>query len=340
VFPALLLLIEKWQKAPRLRPIAGGAGALRLPDVRTSGPGESQVPALARLVRYPKTIVAATIVVTGASLWAAPQVGFDYNLLNLQADGTESVVWERKAAAAAGRSVFAALSSAPSLATLEVKQAAFQRLSSVSDVQSALSVLPDQQAEKLAILRRLATVTDNIRPGPPRPLDLHALTRSLATLQRRMDLAKAKAGPGGPSEEVLAISRATAGLLQRLRGDERGAVEVALGDYQARLAGTSPSNGSGCSGPPGRRRSRSATFPRSCGGSSSARAGSCCSRSTPGSTSGIGQARSASSRNCGPWTRTSPASPSSATSRRGSSSAPSAWDWRTPSSSSPGSRRS
>jgi uncharacterized protein len=236
VFPALLLLIEKWQKAPRLRPIAGGAGALRLPDVRTSGPGESQVPALARLVRYPKTIVAATIVVTGASLWAAPQVGFDYNLLNLQADGTESVVWERKAAAAAGRSVFAALSSAPSLAALEVKQAAFQRLSSVSDVQSALSVLPDQQAEKLAILRRLATVTDSIRPGPPRPLDLQALTRSLATLQRRMDLAKAKAGPGGPSAEVLAISRATAGLLQRLRGDERGAVEVALGDYQARLA--------------------------------------------------------------------------------------------------------
>ena len=236
VFPAVLLLIEKWQKAPRLRPIAGRPGALRLPDVRTSGPGQSQVPALASLVRYPKTIVAATIVVTGASLWAAPQVGFDYNLLNLQADGTESVVWERKAAAAAGRSVFAALSSAPSLATLEVKQAAFQRLSSVSDVQSALSVLPDQQAEKLAILRRLATVTDSIRPGPPRPLDLHALTRSLATLQRRMDLAKAKAGPGGSSEEVLAISRATVGLLQRLRGDERGAVEVALGDYQARLS--------------------------------------------------------------------------------------------------------
>jgi hopanoid biosynthesis associated RND transporter like protein HpnN len=236
VFPALLLLIEKWQKAPSLRPIAGRPDALRLPDVRTSGPSQSQVPALARLVRYPRTIVAATIVVTGASLWAAPQVGFDYNLLNLQADGTESVVWERKAAAAAGRSVFAALSSAPSLATLEVKQAAFQRLSSVSDVQSALSVLPDQQAEKLAILRRLAVVTDNIRPGPPRPLDLHALTRSLATLRRRMDLAKAKSGPGGPSEEVLAISRATAGLLQRLRGDERGAVEVALGDYQARLA--------------------------------------------------------------------------------------------------------
>jgi len=50
---ALLLLIEKWQKAPRLRLVPGRPGALRLPDVRASGPSQSQVPALARLVRYP-----------------------------------------------------------------------------------------------------------------------------------------------------------------------------------------------------------------------------------------------------------------------------------------------
>jgi hopanoid biosynthesis associated RND transporter like protein HpnN len=236
VFPAVLLLIDPWQKTPRLRPIAGRPHARRPPDARTRGLNQLQVPALARLVRYPKTILTATVLVTGASLWAAPRVGFDYNLLNLQADGTESVVWERKAAAAAGRSVFAALSTATSLAELEVKQAAFQRLSSVSDVQSVLSVLPDRQAEKLALLRRLADVVDNIRAGPPRPLDLRALTRALETLKRRMDLAKATSGPGGPSEEVRVISQATATLLGRLKRGERGTVEAALGDYQARLA--------------------------------------------------------------------------------------------------------
>jgi len=233
VFPAVLLLIDPWQKAPRLRPITGRPDGQRLPDARAS---QLEVPALAWLVRYPKTIVAATVLVTAASLWAAPRVGFDYNLLNLQADGTESVVWERKAAAAAGRSVFAALSTATSLAELEIKQAAFQRLSSVSDVQSVLSVLPDQQAEKLALLRRLADVVDNIHVGAPRTLDLRALGGALETLNRRMELAKRKSGPGGPSEEVLAISRATAALLGRLNGSERGVVEVALGDYQARLA--------------------------------------------------------------------------------------------------------
>jgi hypothetical protein len=99
-----------------------------------------------------------------------------------------------------------------------------------------LSVLPDQQAEKLAFLRRLADVVDNIHVGAPRALDLRALGRALETLKGRMDLAKRKSGPAGPSEEVLAISRATAALLGRLNGTGRGVVEVALGDYQARLA--------------------------------------------------------------------------------------------------------
>jgi hypothetical protein len=231
-----LLLIDRWQKTPRLAPIAGGSGALRPFD---SPPGERQrreVPALEWLARYPKTIVTAAVVVTGASLWAVPRVGFDYNVLSLQADGTESVVWERKAAAASGRSVFAALSTVTSLADLEVRRAAFQRLPSVSDVQSVLSVLPDRQAEKLAVLDRLGDVADSIRPGAPRPLDVPALVTALETLKRRMAVASAHYGGAGPPEEILAIAQATSTLLGRLRADERGKAAVALADYQTRLA--------------------------------------------------------------------------------------------------------
>jgi hypothetical protein len=237
VFPAALLLIDRWQKAPRLVPIADRPDAQGPPDPKASERSPLQIPALEWLVRYPKTIVTASVLVTGVSLWAAPRVGFDYNVLNLQADGTESVVWERKAAAASGRSVFAALSTATSLAELEAKQAAFQRLPSVSDVQSVLSVLPDRQVEKLAILRRLADVADSIRPGAPRPLDLRALTATLETLKRRMDLASAHSGGNGPPKEILVIAQATSALLGRLKARERGAVEIALADYQAQLAG-------------------------------------------------------------------------------------------------------
>jgi uncharacterized protein len=236
VFPAAVLLIDRWRKVPRLVPVDGRPDAARPPEARADGRVRREVPALEWLARYPKTIVVGAVVATGASLWAAPRVGFDYNLLNLQANGTESVVWERRAAVAAGRSVFAALSTAPSLAELEAKQVAFARLPSVSDVQSVLSVLPDRQAEKLAVLQRLADIADSIRLGAPRPLDLRALTVALETLKRRMDIVTAHRGGEAPPEEVLVIARTTSALLERLKGRERGAVEVALGDYQARLA--------------------------------------------------------------------------------------------------------
>lgn len=236
VFPAALLLIDRWHKAPRLVPIAGGADTERTSDGEARERRQLHVPALEWLVRFPRTIVTATVLLTAASLWAAPRVGFDYNLLNLQADGTESVVWERKAAAAASRSVFAALSTATSLVDLEARQAAFQRLPSVSDVQTVLSVLPDRQAEKHAVLARLADVADSIRAGAPRPLDLRALTVALETLKRRMDVASAHGDSQGPPEDILVIARATSALLAKLTARERGAVEAALADYQSRLA--------------------------------------------------------------------------------------------------------
>ena len=235
VFPAAVLLLDRW-KAPRLVPIAGRPDTQRSPDLKAVERIQLQIPALEWLVRFPRTIVTATVLLTAASLWAAPRVGFDYNLLNLQADGTESVVWERKAAAAAGRSVFAALSTATSLPELEDRQAAFQRLPTVSDVQSVLSVLPDRQSEKMAVLQRLGDVADSIRVGAPRPFDLRALTLALEILKRRLDVVSAHNSGEGPPEAILAIARTTSALLERLKAREGGVVEVALADYQARLA--------------------------------------------------------------------------------------------------------
>jgi uncharacterized protein len=236
VFPAALLLIERWQKAPQPVPNTGGQNGHRPRDVEASDRLQRHVPALEWLARHPKTIVTTSLLATAVSLWVAPRVGFDYNMLNLQAEGTESVVWERKAAAASERSVFAALSTATSLAEVEAKQAAFRRLPSVSDVQSVLSVLPAQQTEKLAVLQRLADVADSIHPGPPRPLDLRALTVALKTLKRRLDFASAPRGGHEPPEEILALSRATSALLERIEGPMRPAADVGLAVYQRRLA--------------------------------------------------------------------------------------------------------
>jgi hopanoid biosynthesis associated RND transporter like protein HpnN len=225
VFPATLMLIDGRRE---------GSPRSRVP--RLVRPPHFDVPALEWLIRHPKPILLAVAVVTGASLWAAPRVGFDYDLLNLQGAGSESVVWERKIAAAAGRSGFAALATASSLEELEAKRDAFRRLPSVSDVQSVLSVLPDRQAEKLAILTRVAEIADSIRPAGAGALDLDALVAALETLQRRLALANASLRGAGARPELIVIAGETSALLARIKTRDGRVVEAALTDFQARLA--------------------------------------------------------------------------------------------------------
>jgi uncharacterized membrane protein YdfJ with MMPL/SSD domain len=87
VFPAALLLIERWQKAPRPAPSTGGQNGHGPHDVKANERPQLHVPALEWFARYPKTIVTTSLLATAASLWVAPRVGFDYNMLNLQAEG-------------------------------------------------------------------------------------------------------------------------------------------------------------------------------------------------------------------------------------------------------------
>lgn len=99
---------------------------------------------LVHITRYRKTIVVGALGVTVFAVWGAIQVDFNYNMLKLQAKGTESVVWEERILTKGGRSGFAALATASSLEELKRKQDAFAALPSVSKVESVLMLLPDR----------------------------------------------------------------------------------------------------------------------------------------------------------------------------------------------------
>jgi hypothetical protein len=115
-----------------------------------------RMPLFERLADFPRTVLAVAAVLTLVSLWGLREVSFDYNLLNLQAKGTESVVWEKRILATSGRSGFAGLATATSLEELRRKQAAFNRLPSVSQVDSLLMMIPEDQEEKQKLIRDFA----------------------------------------------------------------------------------------------------------------------------------------------------------------------------------------
>jgi predicted RND superfamily exporter protein len=192
------------------------------------------MPFLSRLVTFPRTVLIGAGVLTVFSLWALPRVGFDYNVLNLQAKNTESVVWERRILASTGRAGFNGLSSARTLDELRARQAAFEKLPSVADTESVLRVLPDDQAEKVAVIKSFAPLVAPIRVGRSSPVDIERLKAALRELRRRFDIVVAEAGDKLPPE-VAVVRERTIAVLRLLERSKRDSAEAALNYLQSQL---------------------------------------------------------------------------------------------------------
>ncbi|HEY3066564.1 MAG TPA: MMPL family transporter [Methylomirabilota bacterium] len=217
VFPAALVIIDRRHAD---RPAGTIPRAMALESTR--------MPLLDQLSRHPKTILILAGVATLLSLYGLRWVNFDYNLLNLQAEGTESVTWERKVIATAGRSGFAALSTADSLEELRRKQAAFAKLPTVSEVDSALLLIPDNQEEKQKIIADFAPLVAPVRVGRPVPVDLERLIGPFATLKRRLDIAANEAPPGDVRRKLRGVTADIDALLTKLRRADPDAAEPVL----------------------------------------------------------------------------------------------------------------
>src|SRR4030095_9184582 len=99
-----------------------------------------------------------------------------------------------------GRSGSNGLSSASTLDELRQKQAAFEKLPSVSDADSVLRVIPDDQAEKIALIKSFAPLVAPIRVGRSSPLELERLKKALSAIRRRFDVVAAEAGSQLPRD--------------------------------------------------------------------------------------------------------------------------------------------
>jgi hopanoid biosynthesis associated RND transporter like protein HpnN len=221
LFPAFLTLADgrAGARAPALGPRLGAAPSARW---------------LERIVEYRKTILVGAAGLTALAMWGAAGVDFDYNLLRLQAKGVESVHWEERVLAEAGRSGIAAFAAAGSLPELEAKQAAFARLPSVARAESVLLLYPAQQAEKIALIRGMAEPLADVQLGEPPPVALPAVRTALETLRRRLAIAVGAAEGRADATRPRALLAQVDSLLARLDGASAAAA-ASLGRLQDEL---------------------------------------------------------------------------------------------------------
>jgi hopanoid biosynthesis associated RND transporter like protein HpnN len=206
VFPAVLVLLDRRHAG---RPAGSIPRAIALERMH--------VPFVERLVSYPKTVLVMAAALTVVSAWGLRYIEFDYNLLNLQAVGTESVVWEKRILATAGRSGFTALASADTLDELRQKYKAFHALPSVSEVDSVLLLIPEDQPEKLKIIGDFAPLVAPVRIGRATSVDPAKLVGALETLKRRFDIAANEAPEGDVRPKLKLVAEDLGRLILKIR---------------------------------------------------------------------------------------------------------------------------
>jgi hopanoid biosynthesis associated RND transporter like protein HpnN len=189
VLPALLMLFDRRplaknagvilstgeQHGPRTRWLLVDKSGAALP-IRTASEAPSWLPLLAGRARW---VLAGGLACTAIMALCACRLGYDHNLLHLQASDLDSVKWELTLIEHTAGASWHALSYRDSPEEALALKARYEQLPEVSRVVEAASLVPAHQDEKLDLLRdiqhrlrRLPTRGALIPHGRPNLLDV------------------------------------------------------------------------------------------------------------------------------------------------------------------------
>ncbi|MFZ0943577.1 MAG: MMPL family transporter [Syntrophobacteraceae bacterium] len=112
-----------------------------------------------------RAVLAAALILSIVGSVSASSVVFDLNPLRLQPKNSESVYWEKVLVENSDRSIISAgvLTHSPEEAKSE--SAKFKALRTVSKVDNVFSLLPENQEEKIPILRSIALLVPELKPS-------------------------------------------------------------------------------------------------------------------------------------------------------------------------------
>ncbi|MFH0799354.1 MAG: MMPL family transporter [Pseudomonadota bacterium] len=139
VLPALLVLHDRVFPAARLKKVRS-----------------FDLPGLGHIYRRPNWLFAGAFIVVAPIALFALRIGFDNNLLNLQARGLESVKYEHLIIEKSSETTWFARAIADTPQASHDKAQAFRALPSVRRVDDVERIVPENQKSKAAIVERMA----------------------------------------------------------------------------------------------------------------------------------------------------------------------------------------
>ncbi|HOI93957.1 MAG TPA: MMPL family transporter [Syntrophobacter fumaroxidans] len=247
----LLNLFADFSVLPALAVLAGGKPKQKLSPEAI--PGEKD---LIRLEpRHSRLVLAGAGVLALLCTLSGSHVYFDLNPLRLQPAEAESVVWEKALIENSERSALSASSFAASPEEVRTKSAALKALRSVSEVESIFSLLPEDQEEKIPLLRSLGPRIPEIRADamesrPPSPAEfVEVLERIRFKLQddqaerwgAEKPLVEQMTRVRALAQEIVGLIRGSSDAPERLMEYRKRFLEDMMDKWDSLRKGTNPS---------------------------------------------------------------------------------------------------
>jgi hopanoid biosynthesis associated RND transporter like protein HpnN len=244
ILPALLMLFDRRTIPGRSGEPSRTPSAARLaaPTLSFSAPGrDSWLPGLARRARW---VVAAGIALTiGLGYCAWRGVGYDHNLLHLQARDLDSVKWELTLIEHTAGANWHAVSYVDTPQEALALKARYEKLPEVARVVEVASLVPPEQDSKITLLadirRRLRNLPRRGKVIPHLRPDSRELLAQLARLSEKLQplAASARDARGRPSTLLCNLRDSLRRLHLHVLMLATPLVEKRLQDFEQLLAG-------------------------------------------------------------------------------------------------------
>lgn len=226
VLPAMLILLERFRKTPNA------------PSTLPQGNGKTDLherPFFRAVFAKPRIVVATTLILSLACLYPTLTMRFDYNLMNLQAKGLQSVEYAYKLMRSKENSGYFAVVTARDKTEARSLTERLEKLPAVDHVVSPLTFVPDMQGEKLAELAALKQTLADVVPVPyEENLQVMALPAVFESFRDRVaKLESALAAKKAPEAKAIGAFLATLdGFFKTLEKEKDNNALGMLRDFQ------------------------------------------------------------------------------------------------------------
>ncbi len=225
----LLCLVAAFTVLPALLILQEGTGA------RATSRSASFLEVFERWSRHPRVVIGVAGLLAVASLPALGKIHLQFNLLELQAEGTESVDWELRLIEGAETSTWYGIALARSPEEVRKKAAALEALPSVDRVQTIFSFLPTERSGKMKVIRALGSSLDEfpVTFGRLQPIDLDGLQKTFERI--RFKLGSDGDGTRPSNKDLEKVRELLDGIRPKLAEGDPASVTQALATIQGKL---------------------------------------------------------------------------------------------------------